>query len=730
MYLQLISVHGLVRGENLEMGRDADTGGQVRYVVELARELALTPGVSQVDLFTRSIRDKRMEPDYAEPTESLGENCRIVRLPCGGNKYIRKERLWPTLDEFIDRMIAFTQKEGRLPDVVHGHYVDAGYIARNVASVFGVPFIFSGHSLGRPKRGYLLEMGYAEEAIERDYNLTRRIREEENCLKEADLVVTSTRYEREVNYGMYENAKTPRYEVIPPGLDLSRFFPYYNYEVPGEEVEEAYKQARVRMTKELHRFHFHTDKALILAICRPERRKNINMLIECYGRDKGLQAMANLAIFAGIRRDIGQMNPDEQEVLTEMLLLMDRYDLYGKMAVPKQHASETDIPELYRLAATQRGIFVSSAYVENFGLTFIESAATGLPWAGCDKGGPVDIVENTRSGLLVDLEGSAQNLTDGMKRLLSDEDLWQELSNNGINFTRQHYTWKHHCKLYLKCLKSVMTAPVKTVRTLTEDKIPIGKKLREIERMLVTDIDDTLLGDPAAFGRFMAFLREDRGSLAIGVATGRHIRSAREVLAENDLTDVDIYITSVGAEIYYGEQMIPDKGWHAHISHKWYPERIRETLDKLPYLRPQDDPETQRLFKISYDLDTSEMAPEQALPQIHDALRKARATYNLIFSHGMYLDLLPYRASKGKAIRYLSNKWGIPPYKILAAGNSGNDADMLLGRVFGIVVGNHEKELEQLRNANLVYFADASHADGIIEGFQRFKNVQQEAAVT
>ena len=38
--IALISLHGLIRGENLELGRDEDTGGQTRYVLELARALA------------------------------------------------------------------------------------------------------------------------------------------------------------------------------------------------------------------------------------------------------------------------------------------------------------------------------------------------------------------------------------------------------------------------------------------------------------------------------------------------------------------------------------------------------------------------------------------------------------------------------------------------------------------------------------------------------------------
>lgn len=39
-HLLLISIHGLIRGHDLELGRDADTGGQTKYVVDLARALA------------------------------------------------------------------------------------------------------------------------------------------------------------------------------------------------------------------------------------------------------------------------------------------------------------------------------------------------------------------------------------------------------------------------------------------------------------------------------------------------------------------------------------------------------------------------------------------------------------------------------------------------------------------------------------------------------------------
>ena len=149
MYIQLVSIHGLIRGENVEMGRDADTGGQVRYVLELAQKLAEFPEVDAVDLFTRRIKDKRVSPDYSRRIEELGPKCRLVRLPCGGGRYIRKERLWPFLDDFVDAMISFTRREGRIPTLVHGHYADAGYVAKEVAAAFEVPFVFTGTFFGQ-----------------------------------------------------------------------------------------------------------------------------------------------------------------------------------------------------------------------------------------------------------------------------------------------------------------------------------------------------------------------------------------------------------------------------------------------------------------------------------------------------------------------------------------------------------------------------------------------------
>ena len=72
LYILMLSLHGLIRGSDLELGRDADTGGQILYVVELARSLARQRQVTKVDLLTRRIEDPAVSSDYARPDRDTG----------------------------------------------------------------------------------------------------------------------------------------------------------------------------------------------------------------------------------------------------------------------------------------------------------------------------------------------------------------------------------------------------------------------------------------------------------------------------------------------------------------------------------------------------------------------------------------------------------------------------------------------------------------------------------
>jgi sucrose-phosphate synthase len=123
-------------------------------------------------------------------------------------------------------------------------------------------------------------------------------------------------------------------------------------------------------------------------------------------------------------------------------------------------------------------------------------------------------------------------------------------------------------------------------------------------------------------------------------------------------------------------------------------------------------------FKISYYYD-AQIAP--AVEEIVSLIRKKELTANVIFSFGQYLDILPSRASKGQALRYVAQRLEIPLEHTLVAGGSGADEDMMRGNTLAVVVGNrHHEELSQLIDQERIYFAEQPYAQGILEAIDYY----------
>lgn len=698
LYIVLVSVHGLIRGHNLELGRDADTGGQIQYVVELARALAKHPDVARVDLLTRRVIDGKVDSDYAEPEERIDEGVYIIRVPAGPRRYFRKEVLWPYLDAFTDEALQHLRRVGKVPDIIHSHYADAGYVGARLAQLLGVPLVHTGHSLGVDKRRRLQDKGVQPQNIERVYNMSQRIEAEEIALGNASLVIASTSQEVEQQYKAYDNYHPQRMRVIPPGVDISRFQP------------PAPRQKRPPITSELDRFLQYPERPMILALSRADERKNIASLVRAYAENPDLREMANLVVVAGNRDDVRQMEKGAREVLTELLMLIDRYDLYGKMAFPKHH-EPNDVPDLYRLAASTHGVFVNPALTEPFGLTLIEAAASGVPIVATEDGGPRDIMKHCQSGKLID-SLDIDGMGEAIYEVLRDRSRWQRLSRAGIKGARGTYTWQGHVNSYMKEVNRVLGKTLKSKNhfSLSRNRLPM------VDRLIICDIDNTLLGDKDALQQLMERLDNAGDRVAFGVATGRRLDSTLQVLKEWKVRPPDLLITSVGSEIHYGNNLAEDRGWAQHINYRWKPDELRAALAGSAGLKLQPKID-QRRFKVSYFLDPEKVP---SINKIRTCLRKHDLHCKLIYSHQAFLDLLPVRASKGLAIRYLMMKWGLTPDRLLVAGDSGNDIEMLRGDTLGVVVGNYSPEVEELRGEPRIYFAEGEYATGVLEGVEHY----------
>lgn len=700
LYIVHISIHGLIRGGELELGRDADTGGQCKYVLELVEALAKNDKVGQVDLITRQVIDPKVSVDYANPVEVLGENAFIKRVAAGPRRYLRKESLWRYLDTFVDQSLALFRKAERLPDIIHAHYADAGYVGSRLASLLGCPFVFTGHSLGRTKKRHLLNNTNDPAAVERRYNFNARIEAEEMSLETASLVCTSTQQEIEDQYGDYEHYSPDRMRVIPPGVDLSRFATPDEKPVPDS------------VTEKIERFLNYTDRPTILAIARADEKKNLRTLVRAFGESQTLRDKANLVIVAGNRQTIKELNPGARKVWSELLQLIDDYDLYGHVAIPKFHDPD-EIPGFYRYAASKRGVFINPALVEGFGLTLIEAAASGLPILATNDGGPRDIIGNCDNGKLID----PLNL-DEWKRSLEDivdnVGQWRKWSKNGIAGVRKHYSWQGHVERYLDEAAGLIENITRPELLDTKQRTAIPLQ----DRMIFCGLDENLLeGDAEAIRELHEMIRTHNQKIGFGIVTGRTLDQAKELIARHQLPSPDVYITQLGAEICYGSRFAQDSRWREHLNYRWEPEKIHGVLDNIDGLHLQPE-EHQHRFKISYYYDPGKSPTRSAIQRM---LREHRIPVKVLLSENAFLDVVPLRSGKGQAMRYVTIRWDLSFDRVFFYARRGSDHSALSGRFLGALGSDHAPELKSCEHLPRVYLAKSPNYMGLVEALKAYQ---------
>jgi mannosylfructose-6-phosphate phosphatase len=247
-----------------------------------------------------------------------------------------------------------------------------------------------------------------------------------------------------------------------------------------------------------------------------------------------------------------------------------------------------------------------------------------------------------------------------------------------------------------------------------------------MERMnlIVSDLDDTLLGDDAALRRFAAWFEEMRPNFRLAYSSGRFRDSIRQSIAETDLPEPDAVICGVGTEIYVGDDDIPLAGWPQASGKNWNADSIHAVCRGFVELEPQPD-EFQSRYKLSfyaYDLD------EACLARLRQQLDAAGQQASVVYSSNRDLDVLPARTHKGAAAGRLAAHWMIDRRRVIVAGDSGNDATMFHEGFRGIIVGNAKPELRALAGPR-IYHAVETYAAGVVEGLDHWLAELWPAAV-
>ncbi len=266
---------------------------------------------------------------------------------------------------------------------------------------------------------------------------------------------------------------------------------------------------------------------------------------------------------------------------------------------------------------------------------------------------------------------------------------------------------------------------------------------------LACDIDDTLLstGNPGVSAQYLeglcAVIQQQRADLNrpfyFGTVTGRtlesHIEREQQVPALAAATSImDFKITAVGAEPYIltPAGAVPMPGWPEAPG--WDREAITGILSGRSELQMQSQI-AQRQHKISFDVSgVADSSHDSYVREVERQLAQQRLGAQVIFSSGMFLDILPTGVNKGTALaRTVGALVMQRPAKvqestpanvfIAAAGDSMNDRDLLQAADLAILPGNAHRSLREWAQNTVprhkLYIAEAKFAAGILEGLRQ-----------
>ena len=456
MHVAFINPQGNFDPEDSYWTAHPDFGGQLVYVKELA--LAMGNLGHRVDIVTRRITDPDW-PEFEAPTDAYpgAENVRILRIPCGPERFLPKEELWPYLGtEFVPNLISFYENEGSLPDAVTSHYGDGGLCAALFEERTGIPFSFTAHSLGAQKMD---KMGVRRRDVaqtDEKYHFSKRIVAERLAMNRSRVNVTSTGQERFVQYthNAYRGAVDPtdgaRFTAVPPGVAMHIF------DKNSRTDDEDAVRGHVRASLERDLAPDRLDLPCVVASSRLDPKKNHRSLVEAFASSRTLRESANLVILTGNMEnpldDYRDADGDERAVLDGILATIDRARMRGMVSMFAVRGQRR-LAAAYRFLSERRSVFALTANYEPFGLAPLEALAAGLPAVVTKNGGPSESLRegDEEYGVLVD-PGDPEEIAGGLYSLTANVDRWRHFAEAGYGRVLAKYTWERTAEGYLDAL--------------------------------------------------------------------------------------------------------------------------------------------------------------------------------------------------------------------------------------------------------------------------------------
>ena len=375
-----------------------DCGGQNLYVAKVAKALS-TLGY-EVDVFTR--RDGDQLPEMVEWDQGI----RVFYVPAGPPRYVRKEDLYPFMQEFTDYMVRFCRHQRKTYDLVHANFWMSGLVAAEMKCRLGMPFVITFHALGRVRRLHQQQADGFPDV---------RFAVEDRLVAEADRLIAEAPQDAGDLIRLY-GADPSRIVIVPCGFDPEELWP----------LDKASARTAIGLPAE---------EGMILHVGRMVPRKGIDTVIRAYARFlEDHKAPIKLLIVGGesdepdpaCTPEIGRL-----QRLAAELGVRDQVRFVGRRG-------RVQLKYYYSAA----DLFVTTPWYEPFGITPLEAMACGTPVVAANVGGLKFSVRDGETGYLVP-PGDVDALAERFRLMYSSPALMRMFGQQAIQRVNELFTWAH-----------------------------------------------------------------------------------------------------------------------------------------------------------------------------------------------------------------------------------------------------------------------------------------------
>jgi glycosyltransferase involved in cell wall biosynthesis len=332
---------------------------------------------------------------------------RVIRIPAGPWEFIPKEFIYGVLPELAENMVNFIKENSIDYDLYHGHYVDAGIVALDVAKAMNKPVYFTAHSIGAWKQD---QMGGDPVEMEEKFNFRHRISEEVRVFENVNAQSLTSIVQHEKLNELY-NYDADNIVIIPPGVDVHHFYP----------PKAGEKKIKTPLPEKY-----------VFCLSRIDTNKGHDLLLHAW--DIVRKEFPDVSLVIGG----GSPNPKPRElgVFATMDKIIEEAGMQDSI-VKVGYVADDMMRPFYQ----QAELFVMPSIFEPFGMTSQEAMACGTPVVASKFGGIRNTIINGYNGFLVD-PSNPEEFAEAIMSLLRDDEKREEIGRNAYKVILEEYSWE------------------------------------------------------------------------------------------------------------------------------------------------------------------------------------------------------------------------------------------------------------------------------------------------